>query len=176
MDGTDDIDVGNGTNRESRIRFRGSIAILNYVGGYRRMSFDAFTRRIPPPTSINEPAGDWDSIFTQLGTQLPSDYRRFIDAYGTGYLARFYTVANPFSSNRYVNLFQRLDMIRRSEADSTFFPDAGYAFYPEDDGLIPFMLDDNGNDYFWRTMGEPDDWRLCNASTVALVLLSINCR
>ena len=122
------------------------------------MSFDAFARRIPPPASINEPAANWDSIFSQLGTPLPSDYCRFIDAYGTGYLARFYTVANPFSSNRYVNLMQRLDIFRTSEAESTFFPDAGYVFHPDADGLIPFMLDDNGNDYFWRTAGDPDNW------------------
>jgi hypothetical protein len=122
------------------------------------MSFGAFARRIQSPTSINEPSGDWDSVFSKIGTPLPSDYCRFIDAYGTGYLARFYTVANPFSSNRYVNLMRRLDQIRTSQSLSTFFSDAGYAFHPIAGGLIPFMLDDNGNDYFWRTGGDPDNW------------------
>lgn len=122
------------------------------------MSFDAFANRIPPPTSVSEAAGNWDSIYSQLGTLLPTDYCRFIEAYGTGHLGRFYCVTNPFSSNRYVNLLQRLNMIRKSEANSTFFLDAGYTFYPDPGGLIPFMHDDNGNDYFWRTVGDPDNW------------------
>lgn len=122
------------------------------------MSFDTLQRRIPPPVTPNEVGGSWDTVFRALGTPLPDDYCQFVDSYGTGYLARFYTVVNPFSTNRYVNMMRRLDMIRSSESQSTFFPDAGYCFYPEDGGLIPWMLDDNGNDYFWRTAGSPNDW------------------
>jgi hypothetical protein len=39
-----------------------------------------------------------------------------------------------------------------------FLPDAGCSFFPDVGGPIPWMADDNGNDYFWRSAGDPNNW------------------
>jgi hypothetical protein len=45
---------------------------------------------------------------------------------------------------------------RRAQAESPErFP---YPYYPEPGGLLPWGVDENGNDYFWLTKGEPSQW------------------
>jgi hypothetical protein len=137
------------------------------------MGIESVTRFVSPPPKPREVGGseDWKAVEAQLGTPLPEDYRAFIVAFGTGTIDGFMMVFNPFSANRFVNLIER----GRAELEAyveVFQPPAGSPFltggarktelphpvYPSPGGLLPFAGTDNGEIFFWKTAGAPDQW------------------
>jgi hypothetical protein len=126
------------------------------------MSIQELIPVIPPPEQPVE-SGDrsmWKEIEENLGTLLPRDYKDFVHTYGTGKLADFIHVFNPFAKDEYVSLLpcvKRLSSILRQLKDfeTDLFP---YHIYPDSPGLLPWASDENGNWYFWLTRGKPDDW------------------
>ena len=103
---------------------------------------------------------EWSSIEQQLGTQLPSDYRDFVFAYGTGLFARFYRVYNPFAVSKYIALLPQSKLVcdYNRESQRSFPERFPYPYFPEAGGLLPWGNDENGNDYFWLTEGPPNRW------------------
>ncbi|HET6251682.1 MAG TPA: ankyrin repeat domain-containing protein [Tepidisphaeraceae bacterium] len=99
----------------------------------------------------------WGQIEKKLGTKLPDDYKKFIDAYGSGDFAQFYAIYNPLQSHGVV---EQIDEVRQDyrqghESNSERYP---YPVFPEPSGIFPWGNDENGNDYFWLTKGDPDEW------------------
>jgi SMI1-KNR4 cell-wall len=45
---------------------------------------------------------EWQTVERELGVRFPTDYRDFVLNYGSGQLARFYEVWNPFSGAAYI--------------------------------------------------------------------------
>ena len=126
---------------------------------------DAFTQlyeAISPPSKPRE-AGNvaaFTAVETSLALLLPEDYKRLIGTYGTGVWKEFLWVLNPFASNVYLNLFEQvkrqLDAERKIRAD---WPgNVPFALYPEQGGLLPWAMTDNGNRLYWQTVGDPAHW------------------
>ena len=126
------------------------------------MPIDALLRLVPPPPKPTEVASlkKWRDIERKLGTKLPSDYREFVFAYGTGLFAGFYRVYNPFAASEYIALLPQVQTVCEMERDfKEREPDlVPYPIYPDPGGLLPWGNDENGNYYFWLTEGEPDEW------------------
>jgi len=125
------------------------------------MSIEKLLKLVPPPAKPYE-VGDpkkWSSFEKKLGTKLPSDYREFVMHYGTGLFAGLYMIYNPYSKSKYLSLLECVD----TQPDDALEPD-DYEFYPEEGGLLPWGKDENGNYYYWKADGEPDEWTVvqCN--------------
>ena len=127
------------------------------------MSLAELERILPPPESKFEVASspdEWKFVESTIGTVLPTDYKQFIDAYGSGSIDRFVSIFNPFSKNEHVNLVDairtKLDALR--ELQNEFESERKYFLFPDAGGLLPFGGTDNGDVFFWKTSGEPDQW------------------
>ncbi|OAH97874.1 SMI1/KNR4 family protein [Methylomonas methanica] len=116
----------------------------------------------PPSRPTDVPKNDdWQEIEARMGTLLPSDYKEFVNKYGTGRIANFLWIFNPFSRNENLNLETQLDRQRDVFADLESFGEVlPYKLFPKDGGIFPFAMTDNGDVLFWRTCGNPDQWSL----------------
>lgn len=116
---------------------------------------------VPPrPQEAADPAG-WRKIEEALGLTLPDDYKWFLENYGTGCVSMFLWVLNPFSSNKNLNLIEQADRLseeyrRTTEETRGTCP---FPIRPEEGGLLPFAISDNGDVFFWLTRSsEPERW------------------
>jgi hypothetical protein len=123
-------------------------------------SLEELTRIVPAPSVTVDGSGSWDSTETRLGTGLPSDYKAYIEMYGTGRLDGFIWVLNPFSRNPNLNLMTKGDAALRTlrELQSKHECEVPYPLYPEAGGLLPWGITDNGDVLYWLTAGEPKEW------------------
>jgi len=123
------------------------------------MSIDSLTSLIQPPVKPSQvgSCSDWTLVEEELGVEYPSDFKAFVNSYGSGSIGRFYWVWNPYSKDEY------LDQVRmvckyESELKSEFPEYHPYAIFPDAPGFLPWGSDENGNYYGWLTIGEPDKW------------------
>jgi len=125
------------------------------------MTLETLTHIVPRPRHPTDPGKgrDWTKVEMALGTPLPVDYKEFVNLYGTGVIRNHIGIYNPFAEFRDLNLLAQVDEIldgwRKLGAK---YEEYSYPFYPELDGLLPWGRTDSGNDLFWRTHGEPDEW------------------
>jgi SMI1-KNR4 cell-wall len=105
--------------------------------------------RLLPPEHDEEA---WRSVETRIGGCLPTDYKDFMTVYGTGCIDGFLWVFNPFSTNTHLNLVDQSGRIfdslriRRDE----FGQQLPFAVFPEETGVFPWGVTDNGDTLFWR--------------------------
>ena len=125
---------------------------------------DALVRLMPLPAEPLDPGkpDGWQSIELQVGLRLPSDYKAFIAAYGSGSVAEFLGVFNPFSDNPHVRLPEAAAAnheIYREIRTSEHIP---FPIHPEPGGLFSWGQTDNGDVMFWVTdpPDEPDRWAI----------------
>src|SRR5258708_2836859 len=125
------------------------------------MKIDELIRIMPPPVAPIEIRGvPWSSVERQIGTPLPTDFKHFIDHYGTGHIDKFMSILNPFSINRNVNLIFKIPVklnALRTLRDH-YGEKCSYSFFPDAGGLLPVAITDNGDVIYWLTAGPPDDW------------------
>lgn len=132
------------------------------------MEFKAFCQAIQPPREPIESSSikEWGRVEKTIGSKLPSDYKNYINVFGTGCLANFFWVFNPFTENTNLNLLHQvtaqLDAI--SVLKEEFDEICPYPIYPALGGLLPWGITDNGNVLFWLTCGEPDLWHVAISS------------
>lgn len=103
----------------------------------------------------------WACIEKRLGTTLPEDYKEYINLYGSGAIANFLWILNPFSSNENINFEFQMD--RQSEvlkALESLGEKVPYKPFPCPGGILPFGITDNGDVIFWETLGNPNDWSI----------------
>jgi len=129
------------------------------------MSLAELVKLVPPPNQPFEigTMDRWREIEAELGTSLPADYREFVFAYGTGLFANFYRVDNPFSGSKYMGLVpasRRAGDILRDLRECEENNYVAISIFPEPGGLLHWADDENGNCYYWRTDGQPDEWTI----------------
>ncbi|CNF29107.1 Uncharacterised protein [Yersinia nurmii] len=112
---------------------------------------------VPPASPLESGSGmKWPLIEEQLS--FPSDYIDFINVYGSGRIADFIVIFNPFSKNADVNFFEQYKLILEDlnyliDSDSDYYK---YQLYPKDNGLIPLGVTDNGDYIFWTMKSKSD--------------------
>uniref|UniRef100_UPI0036DE0C98 SMI1/KNR4 family protein n=1 Tax=Photorhabdus sp. RM322S TaxID=3342825 RepID=UPI0036DE0C98 len=119
---------------------------------------------LPPPVSPNEAGqkGKWPLIDNNY--HFPNDFIEFINCYGTGRIASFINIFNPFSENDDLNFFNQKDLIIEDfnyliEDDKDYYR---FSLYPNKDGLLPIGVTDNGDYIFWviSPTDNSDSWKI----------------
>lgn len=129
---------------------------------------DALQKIVTPP-SFPTSNGGFDrfiEIETELGLQLPSDYKDLIIAYGDGCWQGFWYLLNPFTENKYLNLITQAsqdgssgyDILSAKRSVRNLVTDYPHKIWPEENGIFPWGMTDNGGRFFWITRGNADDW------------------
>lgn len=122
-------------------------------------ALDRLSRLLPRPAGV-EPK-DWDDVRRRLGTDLPGDYKAFIDTYGGGYVDDYLWILEPGCANESYDLIDSDE--ERSEANEYLW-DGGERKPAEVDGtgarLIPWASTDNGEFLYWlaHPRQNPDAW------------------
>ena len=117
---------------------------------------------LAPPVEPICSKGAFIDTEQQIGTSLPSDYKEFISHYGLGSIDDFIWILNPFTENKNLNfLIKKEEILNSYKLLKKEFPnDYIHEIYPNDNGLLPFGLTDNGDELFWLVRGEPDNWKV----------------
>jgi hypothetical protein len=124
--------------------------------------FSRLTALVRPPVIPTErpPLGGWETI-EQTWTPLPTDYKQYIDTYGTGYFCDgYFAIFNPFSQNPYLNLMNQGRIVADAfRVLSQHHPDVyTFSFFPPLGGYMPFGINIDGAYIVWKTVGQPADW------------------
>jgi hypothetical protein len=117
---------------------------------------------IPPALPNENGNGEtWPLIDDKI--EFPEDYVEFISAYGTGRIADFIALFNPFSKNEDLNFFEQKTLVIEDfnyliQEDAEYYK---YILYPNDGGLLPLGVTDNGDYLFWvvNDMGNSNSWK-----------------
>jgi hypothetical protein len=126
------------------------------------MVIDPLLTILRPPSAPQDPgtARRWGDVGRRIGEVLPGDYMKFVELYGTGTIAEWLTVLNPFAANRHQNLFvagfefmAALREIKREFPEEVPFP----LFY-EPQGLLPWGVSIDGDIFCWSTTGLSGNW------------------
>jgi hypothetical protein len=118
------------------------------------MSLGRLNGVLPVPFRVpgQHDEGQWKAVEQEIGAILPTDYKELVAVYGTGCIDGFLWVFNPFSTNPYLNLVSRakgsLEGLRTSHAD--LGEQLPFPVFPEDCGVYPWGVTDNGDELFWR--------------------------
>jgi hypothetical protein len=140
---------------------------------------DELFRLAPPPKSPTAPGhpGEWGRVEQALGTPLPEDYKRIIEAYGRGCFNDLFYLFNPFS-RRVQTLLRQVGTPEHGEDLDWAYPVDScleqyqlhgaienpevcpFGTFPEPGGLFPLGGDTNGGYAFWLTSGRPAEWTL----------------
>lgn len=115
------------------------------------MSISQLKSILTPPALPNENGNGnhWPLIDEKI--KFPEDYIEFISDYGTGRIADFIALLNPFAKNDELNFFSQKKLIIEEfdcliQEDSDYYK---YNLYPKPDGLLPVGITDNGDYLFW---------------------------
>jgi hypothetical protein len=116
-----------------------------------------------PPERQPSP-DDWAEVESYVGSSLPSDYKAFMDAYGTGVISEELVVFHPRGSSP---LLKRMREIHetfgksREEFRVTLEDEYPYPFHPTPGGLISWGYDYGGDEHFFLPCDpDPDRWKI----------------
>jgi hypothetical protein len=137
------------------------------------------TSLLPVPESPRGLDTDWESIEHELGIVLPSDYKQFINHFGTGLIqgsSLDYGCLSVWNYREASNNFSLLDDVSSVISEYHDAREKGYSliypFYPEKGGLLPFASTQNGDYFNWRMVGISEKWDVVfyDSSRVEMVL------
>lgn len=132
------------------------------------MTIDRLIAVAPPPAAPTLAfRGSWARLESEIGRELPADYKAFARLYGVGAFCNdVVTIFVP----RGMDLPTGLESEIRVVSDA--FRELGldgepYRLWPEPDGLIPLGVTDGGDYIFWLPLGAPNDWKIavCGRAT-----------
>jgi hypothetical protein len=117
---------------------------------------------LPPPADPVEPGrpDGWGEVEGALGAGLPGDFKAFTELYGSGKVDDFLYLFNPFTQGPDGNLLVEKDRVLEGYRQTRArFPDRlALPPFPEPGGVLPFGRTDNGDELYWVTDGQPDQW------------------
>jgi len=102
-------------------------------------------------------AESWLDIETNLGIELPKDFKELIRTYGAGRFADFFAPMNPFYDSKRPGARPYLEWVRARltglAAAQREFPEfhAPFPIFPAHPGLLPWGFTDNGDTLSWLT-------------------------
>ncbi|MEQ4922543.1 SMI1/KNR4 family protein [Proteus hauseri] len=119
----------------------------------------ALNQQLPIPSTMHQYGKEerWPLIDNKY--TFPQDYIALITQYGSGLIANFITLFNPFSENEYINFFQQKEwLIKDFQSLINDDPD-DYTFvlYPKHNGFLPIGITENGDTLFWVVSSENSD-------------------
>lgn len=119
------------------------------------MTISSLIKLLTPPTLAKESNIGEEGVSIAQGIPFPNDYLEFIQVYGTGRIADFITIFNPVSENDDLNFFKQKELIIEDfnyliDNDKEYYK---FTLYPNENGLIPVGVTDNGDYIFW--VGSP---------------------
>lgn len=122
------------------------------------MATNRLATLVNPPQNPSDPGVGkvWAEI--EPGLCFPSDYVDFINNYGSGRLADFLVIFNPFSTNENVNFFDQSRLVAEDLSELNASDPSYYNFplYPAPNGLIAVGVTDNGDYIFWVVDSKKD--------------------
>jgi hypothetical protein len=112
------------------------------------------------PAARERSPEDWVEVEDYVGSALPSDFKAFLDAYGTGVICGELVVFHPRGSSplltRMRKIHESFGQSWRREADA--YP---FRFHPEPGGLVSWGYDYSSDEhFFWPCDPEPDRWKV----------------
>ena len=116
---------------------------------------------VPPPAKPYVGDGNWEQLFEELGTRLPTDYIELMDTYGAGCWSEWLNFVTPLRTGGrgFANHAKEvLDAYRDLRAQHPEFQPL--AVWPEPGGFLPFATSVEGDVLGWLTHGSPDEWPL----------------
>ncbi|MFJ8493245.1 hypothetical protein ACIRBZ_33615 [Streptomyces sp. NPDC094038] len=123
-------------------------------------ALDELVQLFGPPPGRELYPDDWTEVEEYVGSALPGDFKKFLDAYGTGVICEELVVFHPRGSSP---LLARMQRISESFGQS-WRRDPGeypFRFHPEPGGLISWGYDYSGDEhFFWPCDPDPDRWRV----------------
>ena len=129
---------------------------------------------LPPPADPVAPGrpDGWAEVEAALGTQLPSDFKAFTELYGSGMVDDFLYLFNPFAADQDGNLLVEKDRVLAAYRQTRArFPDRlSLPPFPEAGGVLPLGRTDNGDELYWVTSRDPDDWLVALVESRAALL------
>ena len=133
------------------------------------MSLEQLLEIAPPPILPPVDAGtpqQWTQVEAALGTELPTDYKALVNAYGAGWFGNYLTVYDPFHpAHRYpsvLSVFKKSydeRLLVLAEREIVYDYERRFLFSPDANGLLPWGKDDNNGLFCWLTVGAPDTWQ-----------------
>ncbi|MFJ3777175.1 hypothetical protein ACIPX0_36305 [Streptomyces sp. NPDC090075] len=113
----------------------------------------------PPPARELSPE-DWTEVEEYVGSALPGDFKKFLDAYGAGVICEELVVFHPRGSSPLIDRMRRIsESFGKSwRRDQDEYP---FRFHPEPGGLISWGYDYSGDEhFFWPCDRDPDRWKV----------------
>jgi hypothetical protein len=125
-------------------------------------SLNQIAQLVEPPAN---PAGldrSWEEVEQDIGCVLPSDYKEFIDHFGSGLVCGLIAVWNfrdrsLFSQSLKVTLCGENSVIE-SYKKADVLTSVPWTTFPEPGGLLPFCTVIDVHNLNWRTEGPADEW------------------
>ncbi|WP_227984327.1 SMI1/KNR4 family protein [Nocardia spumae] len=121
---------------------------------------DELMRLLGSP-SLRRPAGDWAEVESYIGSGLPSDFKAFLDTYGSGVISGELVVFHPQGTSspllpRMRTIHETFGELREDDPD-----DVPYPIHPEPGGLISWGYDYSGDEHFFLPCDpDPERWKI----------------
>ncbi|MFD9460363.1 SMI1/KNR4 family protein [Streptomyces sp. NPDC060027] len=113
-------------------------------------------RLVAPPAAPVDARGDWITVETVIGTRLPEDYKRLVEAYGWGEFCDFLYLRTPFGTNRHNGIEWQSPRPAGSPArDRERCP---HPLHPAPGGLLIWGTTTDADRLCWLTDGAPEQW------------------
>ncbi|AWR58585.1 SMI1/KNR4 family protein [Proteus mirabilis] len=123
---------------------------------------------LPVPRHVYETGlnASWPLIDEKYS--FPKDYIEFTTQYGIGKIDNFLTLFNPFIDNDNWNFFKQKkwiisDFSELNESDPDYY---SFILYPDNNGLLPIGITENGDYVFWVITSDNSDlWDIAVIAT-----------
>jgi SMI1-KNR4 cell-wall len=129
------------------------------------MPLNELEKIMPALNDAGEPRR-WKDIEKSLAIELPSDYKKFIDKYGTGWVGDFLLVLDPGSATERYNLIKSsAEILSNYQSSKESFPQFySHTIFDGKNGIFPCAITDNADVIYWQYEdGEPKNIVVYNA-------------
>ncbi|WP_329539849.1 hypothetical protein [Streptomyces sp. NBC_01358] len=109
--------------------------------------------RLEVPRRIN-----WKEIFNGLRTGLPEDYITLAESYPRLNIGQWLPVTSPAPGDEAGFVEEAREDIAGAEGMAQKEKLGGYPAFPESGGLLVWGASIDGDEFHWRTEGQPNEW------------------